>query len=143
MRTDGDSGDALRAFLAERDVACPGCGYNLRNLTKNVCPECARQFFLAELQTERGNPRRAIPGLVCLSGALACCVLALTYRNQIGISWPIWVYIWAGANALFVVPLACMALEFGRRPRAALEIGYLGFMLAAAVLLLSMFVIWG
>lgn len=32
--------DALRGFLAERDVACPGCGYNLRGLTGERCPEC-------------------------------------------------------------------------------------------------------
>jgi hypothetical protein len=30
----------LRAFLADRDVACPGCGYNLRGLTTGECPEC-------------------------------------------------------------------------------------------------------
>ena len=32
--------DALRQFLAERDVACPGCGYNLRGSAGKQCPEC-------------------------------------------------------------------------------------------------------
>jgi predicted amidophosphoribosyltransferase len=30
----------LREFLAERDVLCPRCGYNLRGLDKPYCPEC-------------------------------------------------------------------------------------------------------
>jgi len=31
---------SLRAFLAERDVPCPACGYNLRGAQDPVCPEC-------------------------------------------------------------------------------------------------------
>ncbi len=30
----------LIAYLQERDVPCPRCGYNLRRLTNCVCPEC-------------------------------------------------------------------------------------------------------
>jgi predicted Zn-ribbon and HTH transcriptional regulator len=29
-----------RAYLAEHDVECPACGYNLRGLPDDVCPEC-------------------------------------------------------------------------------------------------------
>ena len=35
--TDAES---LREYLADRDVPCPGCGYNLRGLTGTHCPEC-------------------------------------------------------------------------------------------------------
>ena len=42
-------GQALRQFLAERDIPCPGCGYNLRGLARSLCPECARPFTLQEL----------------------------------------------------------------------------------------------
>ncbi|MEM9882485.1 MAG: hypothetical protein AAF800_06190 [Planctomycetota bacterium] len=35
-----DDAAALRGFVAERDVGCPSCDYNLRGLTGNVCPEC-------------------------------------------------------------------------------------------------------
>lgn len=31
---------ALVALLREHDLACPGCGYNLRGLTGKKCPEC-------------------------------------------------------------------------------------------------------
>ena len=30
----------LKSYLAEQDVACPSCGYNLRGLTIRACPEC-------------------------------------------------------------------------------------------------------
>ena len=36
----------LLEFVQGRDAECPGCGYNLRNLTKPVCPECREQLKL-------------------------------------------------------------------------------------------------
>jgi len=46
-RTDerGDA-EALREFLAERDVACPGCGYSLRGVEQASCPECGEGLAL-------------------------------------------------------------------------------------------------
>ena len=38
--------DHLLAFVQERDVRCPLCGYNLRNLTRPVCPECRQSLEL-------------------------------------------------------------------------------------------------
>jgi len=37
----------LLEFLHERDVPCPVCGYNLRNLTQARCPECEQKLRLA------------------------------------------------------------------------------------------------
>lgn len=37
---------ALRAYLAERDIACPGCRYNLRGLPGDACPECRQELRL-------------------------------------------------------------------------------------------------
>ena len=36
----------LFEFLRERDVPCPLCGYNLRALHSNCCPECGRELRL-------------------------------------------------------------------------------------------------
>src|SRR5215813_4584570 len=36
----------LLAYIAANDVACPVCGYNLRALTSDTCPECGQQFGL-------------------------------------------------------------------------------------------------
>ena len=41
----------LISFLAERDVACPVCRYNLRGLNRASCPECN-----APLRLEVGSP---------------------------------------------------------------------------------------
>lgn len=42
---EGDAG-RLVEFLQDRDVSCPLCGYNLRNLTDDVCPECRENLRL-------------------------------------------------------------------------------------------------
>lgn len=38
--------EIVRAYLAERDAHCPGCGYNLRGVREPVCPECAGELSL-------------------------------------------------------------------------------------------------
>ena len=42
--TDADG--LLLAFVADRDAPCPRCGYNVRNLTKPICPECEEPLLL-------------------------------------------------------------------------------------------------
>lgn len=46
------SADPLLEFLRERDVPCPLCGYNLRGLTSDRCPECGRELRLTVGLTE-------------------------------------------------------------------------------------------
>ena len=41
-----DADGLLLAFVRDRDTACPRCGYNVRNLTKPVCPECEEPLVL-------------------------------------------------------------------------------------------------
>jgi hypothetical protein len=41
----GDA-DFLIEFLAKRDVPCPRCGYSLRALTADRCPECGDPLVL-------------------------------------------------------------------------------------------------
>ena len=36
----------LLDFLRGRDVPCPLCGYNLRDLTRPLCPECRHELLL-------------------------------------------------------------------------------------------------
>lgn len=61
--------ELLRAFLAERDVACPGCGYNVRDLTSKRCPECGLELAL---QLALVEPKQAafVAGLVGIGAGL-------------------------------------------------------------------------
>lgn len=76
--TTDDNDAMLRSFIATRDAPCPACGYNLRGLTGNRCPECGRRLVLAVGTTE---PRLAafIAGLVGLSSGLGFSALLLLY----------------------------------------------------------------
>lgn len=41
-----DADGLLLAFVRDRDAVCPHCGYNVRNLTKPICPECEEPLVL-------------------------------------------------------------------------------------------------
>ena len=43
----GDEVALLLQFVHNRDVHCPRCDYNLRNLTQPYCPECREELRLA------------------------------------------------------------------------------------------------
>ena len=71
----------LCEWLRNRDVACPRCAYNLRNLTSDRCPECGERI---ELQVGLVEPKLApyITLLVAcslgLGGSALFCALAYT-----------------------------------------------------------------
>jgi hypothetical protein len=65
-RPDTQDAQLLSTYLAERDVPCPRCGYNLRALTSGRCPECGDEL---QLQVGLVEPRlRAYVALL-----VACC----------------------------------------------------------------------
>ncbi|KAA0217199.1 MAG: hypothetical protein DYG94_01835 [Leptolyngbya sp. PLA3] len=59
----------LERFLAEHDTPCPGCGYNLRGLEGDLCPECGERL---ELRIGLADPRLSqfIGGLIGLAAGL-------------------------------------------------------------------------
>jgi len=79
----------LPTFLAGRDCACPGCGYNLRDLRGTRCPECGDELVL---QVGLMEPRQAgvIAGLIGLaagagmSGLLLGFLVILLVTRQAG-----------------------------------------------------------
>jgi len=70
--------DALRDYLRDRDVNCPGCNYNVRDLPGDRCPECGQQLGLALSLTQ---PRQGalITGLVALAAGAGLGGLLLIY----------------------------------------------------------------
>lgn len=77
--------EALAAFLAERDAACPNCAYNLRGLKGANCPECG---LALELRVNLQRPRLAayLLGLVPLAmGTGFHAVLLLVLLVMLGV----------------------------------------------------------
>ena len=70
--------DFLRNFLAGRDAPCPNCGYNLRDLTGDRCPECGQALIL---RIQLAEPKMAafLTGLVGLSAGAGFSGLLLIY----------------------------------------------------------------
>jgi hypothetical protein len=48
-----DDAALLRAYLAERDEPCTGCGYVLRGAVGSSCPECAAPIVLGLQHADR------------------------------------------------------------------------------------------
>lgn len=74
----GADRDMLLRYLAGRDVPCPRCDYNLRDLVGDRCPECGDQLVI---RVNRVEPRIAalIAGLVGLSAGVGLNGLLLIY----------------------------------------------------------------
>jgi hypothetical protein len=68
----------LLQFVRNRDVECPGCGYNLRNLCNDRCPECGQKL---EIALRLAEPRQGalIAGLVGLASGFGLGGLLLVY----------------------------------------------------------------
>jgi hypothetical protein len=50
VATPATAGSKVVSFLARRDVLCPACGYNLRGVTQEACPECAMPLTMEDLR---------------------------------------------------------------------------------------------
>lgn len=88
----GDKRELFVAYLAGRDVPCPRCGYNLRNLASVNCPECGEELTLGVGLVEP-KQAAAITGLIGLSagaglnGLLLICWIVISLRIKQGFTW--------------------------------------------------------
>ena len=115
---------ALVEFLRERDVECPLCGYNLRQLQRARCPECGRDL---ELRVGLAEPRQGawLMAQVAVTGAGGIGLIALVSCTMHG--WPDarrfqWVMNLQFAYYLAAIPIAAALLwqrrRYLRMPRA-------------------------
>jgi len=128
MTADGqpaDEASLLLEFLRDRDVPCPLCGYNLRNLSAVTCPECRETLAI---QVGFLKPRfgwllaTIVPGFFSgISAALLMVPLvgALFLSPNSPAPWPVWVmdaFGWlSGLSALVLVKYR---YAFLRQPQA-------------------------
>jgi len=63
----------IRALLADRDLKCPWCGYNLRGVAHARCPECGGTFFASDLRQQARIPAL---DLFCRLGGLCGLVIS-------------------------------------------------------------------
>ena len=68
----------LAAYLSGADRPCPLCGYNLRDLVGNRCPECGDELAL-RLALAEPRQRAQIAGLVGLSAGAGLSGLMLVF----------------------------------------------------------------
>lgn len=140
MDVSPDSG--LREYLAERDVLCPFCGYNLRGLQDAVCPECGR--FLRITLTDTPRRKEDPPWLAAAShplGILAACTLGFGLARGPGAAASVLLF-WAGIMVMvrywrWTRPmLAASNLSPGAKERRGVLITIGGLLLAFAACLL-------
>ena len=117
----------LLAFLANRDVHCPRCDYNLRNLTRPVCPECREQLRLTV------GARRAqfgwlilalgpgiFSGIAAMLFAFPLLVIPIVHPGLKLPPWPIYAMDGFGwLSALSALLLFVFRYRFLRQPRSA------------------------
>ena len=82
---DDSRDQKLAAYLAERDVACPGCGYNLRGVTGGVCPECGRELHENDINPDLAGQsiRARVVRRVRWAGACLAPVTALGWVDYV------------------------------------------------------------
>lgn len=75
----------LRQFVAGRDVSCPACGYSLRDLESDRCPECGEGLVLRVNLVEQKL------------GLFIACIIGLA----VGLGFNATILAWTGVVTLF------------------------------------------
>jgi hypothetical protein len=136
------SPDLLCTFLNGRDVPCPNCNYNLRDLQGPLCPECGEKIVL---RASLAEPKQGllIAGLVGLSagaglnGLLLIYIAILSIRGIFHLDRQAWTFFGLTAGGLVVEGGATALWIFNwRRIRRLQFTSRLYLMLAAWVLTL-------
>lgn len=126
--------ESLLRFLQGRDHACPKCSYNLRNLTRPVCPECGEALNLTVGRRKTNDALFILTLAPCIfSGICAILlsgVIAFHHYANVG-SPPIW--IWGVDGFGLLSGLAGLLLFVKRQAFTKLDRG---------VQLFSAFVVW-
>lgn len=98
MRGMNEHEGTVVAFLADRDETCPVCQYNLRGLTRAVCPECGvalRMGVVAEGGHGASWVKSASNPALLLAAAMLLGLAAFGWRGSAGVL-VVWVWVMMG-----------------------------------------------
>ncbi len=90
-----DETELLLRFVAHRDHACPRCGYNLRNLTQPVCPECGEALKLTVGRRKINDALFILTLAPCIFSGICAILLSgliAYHHNSSGRSPPMWIW---------------------------------------------------
>lgn len=109
----------LRAYLAEHDLKCGACGYNLRGLTSSRCPECDAE--IAVTVTNRPSITPAYQSLIIglalgAGGGIAYLLFFLLLTLGFGPEEP-WLYLIPISQTLLEGGILLALLSPDRRER--------------------------
>ncbi len=120
--TNGAHDIMLIDFLREHDAACPVCRYNLRGLTRPVCPECQHDLVLTV-----GAPRLRLGWLLAalplgfFSGIAACflCIptVAIYFEDGVLVLPFVGGILFGWCSGLFALILVVKRNRFIAQPR--------------------------
>ncbi len=86
----------LLRFLQGRDHACPKCSYNLRNLTRPVCPECGEALALTVGRRKINDALIILTLAPCIFSSICTillnCLIAYVVWYGSGGSPPMWIW---------------------------------------------------
>ena len=109
--------------MAEQDVPCPGCGYNLRGCQGTACPECGMRLRLAVVPDGVHGQNRVLRvlflGLIVWNGAgrLPVAVVEMLRDWQSsgaswgGGGWHFWYVVAEMVHAVLILGLAIAGLK--------------------------------
>lgn len=121
LRRESEMERDVRIMTAMR---CLACGYSLKHLKEQRCPECGRVFDPNDAATFAPGRRRTAPGLLCIAliGLIAAAYLSITgfFRhlvppNEIPLFWQLASETLEGClSALWIVCLLLAGFGLGR-----------------------------
>jgi hypothetical protein len=121
-----DPESMLLEFVRERDVSCPACGYNLRNLSRPVCPECREPLSLKVThELPPIGPFVALLAPSIFSALLAVVLLSLTFIFGGPPAEVIMAIAFGVLNAILILIIFGLRRRFVRSPRRV-QIGWAG-----------------
>ncbi len=121
--TESRRQEMLLEFLRDHDAACPVCGYNVRSLTRPICPEC-RQEVVLTVGVLRLRLRWLLaavaPGF--FSGIAACFMLiptmAIFFEDGVLLLPLVGAVLFGWCSALFAIILAAKSNRFLAQSRS-------------------------